>query len=69
MERLYTVKKSILPESFYRFSVIQINIPEGLIYGFNEMFLQSFWKNKLGGRVNVVKDGQCEQCKLTIKPE
>lgn len=38
MGRLYTVKKSILPESFYRFSVIQINIPEGLIYKFNEMF-------------------------------
>lgn len=39
MERRYTVKESILPESFYRFSVIQINIPEGFIYEFNEMFL------------------------------
>lgn len=69
MERLYTIQKSILPKLFYRFSVIQINIPEGLIYEFNEMFLQAFWKNKLGGRANTAKDEQCEPLKLTIKPE
>lgn len=60
MERRYTVKESILPKSLYRFSVIQINIPEGFVYEFNEMFLQSFWKNKLGGSVNTPKDEQCE---------
>lgn len=51
-------KESIFRELFYRFRVIRINIPEGLIYEFNEMFLQSFWKNKPGGRANAAKDKQ-----------
>ena len=38
MERLYIVKMSILPKLFYRMNVIQINIPEELIYESNEIF-------------------------------
>ena len=38
MEILYIVKKSILPKLFYRLNIIQINIPEELIYESNEVF-------------------------------
>ena len=69
MERLYIVKMSILPKLFYRMNVIQINIPEELIYESNEIFLQLFWKNKLGGRAKAAKDKQCEILKPGIKPE
>ena len=36
---LHIVKMSILPKLFYRMNVIQINIPEELIYESNEIFL------------------------------
>lgn len=70
MERLYIVKMSILPKLFYRMNVVQINIPEELIYESNEnFFLQLFWKNKLGERAKAAKDKQCKILKPSIKPE
>lgn len=63
------VKQSILSKFSYRFNVIHINIPEVLIYEFNKMFSQLFWKNKLERRTKIPKEEQYQAPKHTIKAE